>query len=72
MTPDAGPQGALLVFGRAPIAGQAKTNGLEPYHYLRYLLSELPAAEALEQLEALLPWNLSAEQLAIEANPTTS
>jgi transposase len=37
----------------------AKLNGLEPYNYLHTLLTQLPYAENLEQIEALLPWNLA-------------
>ncbi|WP_332419407.1 transposase domain-containing protein [Vibrio metschnikovii] len=37
----------------------AKLNGLEPYRYLHPLLTQLPYAETLEQIEALLPWNLA-------------
>ncbi|MDV6254383.1 IS66 family transposase [Vibrio sp. EA2] len=37
----------------------AKLNGLEPYSYLHTLLTQLPYAETLEQIEALLPWNLA-------------
>ena len=37
----------------------AKANGLEPYAYLRYLFSELPKAESVEAIEALLPGNLN-------------
>jgi transposase len=33
-------------------------NGLEPYAYLLYLLEELPKADSVEALEALLPWNV--------------
>lgn len=33
----------------------AKANGLEPYRYLRYLFTRLPAAKTLEDFEALLP-----------------
>jgi transposase len=40
-----------------------KANGLEPYHYLRHVFKELPKAESLEQIEALLPFNLSEEEL---------
>lgn len=36
----------------------AKANGLEPYHYLKRVLTELPAANTVEQMEALLPWQL--------------
>jgi transposase len=43
----------------------AKANGLEPYAYLRYLFTELPKAETVEAIEALLPGNLSEEQIRI-------
>lgn len=36
----------------------AKINGLEPYQYLHTLLTQLPYAETVEQIEALLPWNI--------------
>ena len=41
----------------------AKANGLEPYAYLRYLFTELPKAETVETIEALLPGNLSKDQI---------
>lgn len=43
----------------------AKANGLEPYHYLRYLFNALPLAQNLDQIEALLPYNISVELLSI-------
>ena len=36
----------------------AKANGLEPYTWLRRVLRDLPAAKTVEEVEALLPWNL--------------
>jgi hypothetical protein len=36
----------------------ACANGLEPYAYLNYVLENLPAADTVEVLEALLPWNV--------------
>lgn len=36
----------------------AKANGLEPYTWLRRVLRDLPAAKSVEDVEALLPWNL--------------
>ena len=36
----------------------AKANGLEPYAYLREVLTRLPHADTVEGLEALLPWNI--------------
>ena len=35
----------------------AKANGLEPYAYLKLLFTQLPSAETLEDIAALLPWN---------------
>ena len=36
----------------------ARANHLEPYAYLRQVLAQLPYAENVAQLEALLPWNI--------------
>ena len=44
----------------------AKANGLEPYAYLRYLFAELPKAETVDDIEALLPANLDADQIKIQ------
>jgi hypothetical protein len=41
----------------------AKANGLEPYAYLRHLFTELPKAETVEGIEALLPGNLGKDQI---------
>jgi len=35
----------------------AKANGLEPYHYLRHVYEQLPRADTVEAIEALLPWH---------------
>ena len=43
----------------------AKANGLEPYAYLRYLFAELPQAQTVGAVEALLPGNLKKEQIKI-------
>jgi transposase len=37
----------------------AKANGLEPFAYLQQVFKALPNAETVEQIEALLPWNVS-------------
>ena len=42
----------------------ARANGHNPQRYLSVLLSELPNVTAVEQVEALLPWNLTADQVA--------
>ena len=36
----------------------AQANGLEPYSWLRRVLRELPSAQSVDAVEALLPWNL--------------
>lgn len=36
----------------------AKANGLEPYAYLRQVFTELPKADTVEAIEALLPGNI--------------
>ena len=43
----------------------AKANGMEPYAYLRYLFTELPKAETVDAIEALLPGKLDADQIRI-------
>jgi len=43
----------------------AKGNGLEPYVYLRYLYTELPKVETVEQIEALLPTRVTQDQIKI-------
>ncbi len=44
----------------------AKANGVEPYTWLRRVLRDLPAARTVEEMEALLPWNLHALDLTSE------
>lgn len=36
----------------------AKANDLEPYAYLKHVFTELPKAETVEDIEALLPWHV--------------
>ena len=38
----------------------AKANGVEPYTWLRRVLRDLPAAKSVDDIEALLPWNIRA------------
>ena len=42
----------------------AKANGLEPYTWLRQVMRDLPAANTVEAVEALLPWNLRIPDLS--------
>jgi len=43
----------------------AKANGLEPYAYLRHLFTELPKAETVEAIEALLPGTINKDQIKL-------
>jgi transposase len=43
----------------------AKANGLESYGYLKFIIEQLPLAESVEQIEALLPWNINNDQLTV-------
>ena len=36
----------------------AKANGLEPYAYLKRIFTELPKAQVLADIDALLPWHV--------------
>ena len=38
----------------------AKANAIEPHAYLAHLFGRLPYAKAVEDFEALLPWNVKA------------
>ena len=40
-----------------------QANGHNPQRYLNVLLTELPNATTIEQVEALLPWKLSVEEV---------
>jgi len=46
----------------------AKVNGLEPYAYLRHVFETIPAAETVNDFDALLPWN--AAKKIHSANPS--
>lgn len=43
----------------------AKANGREPYANLRYLFTNLPAVDSLEDFEALLPVTVEKNQIQI-------
>ncbi len=47
----------------------AKANGLEPYAYLRCVFTELPKAETVDAIEALLPYNMDKERLILARPP---
>ena len=56
----AGARASALIYS---LVETAKANNIEPYLWLRHVLRALPAAATVEDFEALLPWNLNAEQL---------
>ena len=60
-TPEGAEASALLY----SLIETAKANKLEPWAYLRYIFDRLPLAVTLEDFEALLPWNMNREQLAL-------
>lgn len=41
----------------------AKANGLNEYDYLKWVFAKLPAANTVEEIEALLPWSIDATEL---------
>ncbi|MBT6276547.1 MAG: transposase domain-containing protein, partial [Chromatiales bacterium] len=43
----------------------ARANGLDPYGYLRKVFTELPKAQSVEDIEALLPINIDPVALQI-------
>jgi transposase len=46
--------GSATVYG---LIETPKANGLEPYYYFRHALKHIAAADTVEKIEALLPWN---------------
>ncbi len=53
------PKGATASAQIYSLIETAKANGQEPYAWLRHILERLPAANSVEDYEALLPWNCS-------------
>jgi transposase len=53
------PPGRLSSACLYPLIETAKANALEPYAYLRYVFTELPRAETVAAIEALLPGNIN-------------
>ncbi len=52
------PRGARASATVFSLIETAKANGIEPYDYLRHVLRHIAAADTVEKLEALLPWNM--------------
>jgi transposase len=64
-TPD-GAHASAVIYS---LVQTAKANGLEPYAWLRRVMRDLPAAKTVEDVEALLPWNVYALNLNSEMAP---
>jgi len=57
-------KGAEAIATWYTIIETAKANGLDPYHYLKYLLTELPYYQRDDRdIEELLPWNVSGDMM---------
>jgi len=59
------PEGAAASALFYSLIETAKANMLEPYAYLRFMFEKLPTATTLEDYDALLPWNVKKNLLAI-------
>ena len=55
----AGATASALIYS---ILESAKANKHNPLHYITSILAAMPNTESIEDIEALLPWNLSPEQ----------
>ena len=55
-TPD-GAHASAVIYS---LVQTAKANGVEPYQWLCQVLRDLPAAKTVDDVEALLPWNIGA------------
>ena len=58
------PAGARASATHYSLIETAKANGLEPYAYMKQVLTALPYAESVEDIEALLPWNIKKSESA--------
>lgn len=57
------PAGARALANLYALVETAKANAREPWAYLKQVLTELPRASTVEQIEALLPWNIEHAEL---------
>jgi len=58
------PNGAHAAATLYSLIETAKACGLEPYQYLRHIFAKIPCAQTEDDYRALLPQNLTSEQLA--------
>ena len=58
-------KGAYAIATWYSIIETAKANGLEPYFYLKYLMTQFPIYQSEgKDIEGLLPWNVTQDSLA--------
>jgi transposase len=62
-------RGAQASAGLYSLIETAKANGLEPYAYLRLVFTEIPRTTTLDDVEALLPWNVDRAKMQAESDP---
>ncbi len=62
-TTPAGARASAQLYSRVETA---KANGLEPWAYLQRVFRDLPRAQRLEDIEALLAWNVAAQAASPE------
>jgi transposase len=53
------PRGAVASATCYSLIETAKANNLDPYQYIRHILTHIASAKTVEDIEALLPWNVS-------------
>ena len=58
------PNGAKAAATIYSLIETCKANNIEPYAYLKYVLGEIVHANTIEDLEKLLPFNCTPEQLS--------
>jgi len=58
----AGVKAAEVIYS---VIESAKESGVEPYSYLRCILTHIPNISTEQELDALLPYNISPENLKI-------
>lgn len=60
---DAGGDSAAVIY---TLIGTAKLNGINPQHYLRYVLQRI-ADHPINRVDELLPWAVVADRIAPDA-----
>ena len=55
------PKGANASATCYSLVETAKSNGLEPFAYLRHVIMNIAKADTVDKIEALLPWNVDME-----------